>query len=136
MHKLKKLNGYKIIRYLFAFIRQDILPNPFESLINETPVYIGGWEIALCSFIINLITGLIMVPITYNIVGLFYEKKSNPIIGSILYMIFYLIHSFLISLLCEAYPNEILMPLIVIIYIIVLFVIWKIKNSASHFIKH
>lgn len=67
---------YKLISVLSLLIRQFCLPNPFECFGDS-------------ALLINWIAGTVMAPITYLIVGLVYEKGSEPVLGSMLYLITY-----------------------------------------------
>lgn len=67
---------YKLISVLSLLLRQFCLPNPFECFGDS-------------AWLINLITGIIMAPIVYWIVGAVYEKGSEPVIGSVLYLVAY-----------------------------------------------
>ncbi len=67
---------YKLISLLGILVRQIILPNPFECF---------GASAAL----INMIAGIVMAPISYLIVGFVYDKRSEPAVGSILYLVTY-----------------------------------------------
>lgn len=67
---------YKLISVLSLLIRQFCLPNPFECFGDS-------------ALLINWIAGVVMAPISYLIVGLVYEKGSEPVIGSVLYLVTY-----------------------------------------------
>lgn len=67
---------YKIISLLSLLIRQFCLPNPFECFGDS-------------ALLINWIAGIVMAPITYLIVGLVYDKGSEPAVGSLLYLVTY-----------------------------------------------
>ena len=67
---------YKLISALSVLIRQFCLPNPFECFGDS-------------AVLINWIAGIVIVPITYVIVGLVYEKGSEPAVGSLLYLVTY-----------------------------------------------
>ncbi len=67
---------YKLISVLSLLIRQFCLPNPFECFGDS-------------ALLINWIAGIVMAPITYLIVGLLYEKGSEPVLGSLLYLVTY-----------------------------------------------
>lgn len=67
---------YKIISVLSMLIRQFCLPNPFECFGDS-------------AVLINWIAGIVIASITYLIVGLVYEKGSDPAVGSLLYLITY-----------------------------------------------
>ncbi len=59
-------------------VRQFLLPNPFECFGNS-------------AIVINWIAGFVLAPITYLVVGVFYDKGSAPVIGSVLYLIVYIV---------------------------------------------
>lgn len=72
-----KLTFYGLLSTISLIIRQFFLPNPFEYL---------GWA---QGNIVNWIVGIILHPICFGIVGLFYMKGSAPAWGSFLYLITY-----------------------------------------------
>ena len=108
---------YKII-YLFGFlIRQFVLPNPFTPFGNS-------------AVLINLIVGGVFVPLSYFMVGLIYERGSEPAWGSILFTIVYAINTCVTYLVCLAYPTVWLMVLIAVAYFaLYLFVAYKIREA-------
>ena len=73
---MKKLSLYVIITIISVIVRQFFLPNPFECF----------GDIAL---LINWIAEPIIQVVAYRVVGMFYDKGSAPVIGSLLYMITY-----------------------------------------------
>lgn len=74
---------YKLISLLSVLVRNQ-LPNPFESMERGT--------------LINWCVGTVLAPITFSIVGLFYERGSEPAWGSLLYLFFYLLHTGIVIL--------------------------------------
>ena len=79
---------YKLISISSMLIRQFLLPNPFASLPNGE--------------LYNWLATFLLVPITYFIVGFFYERGTAPALGSFLFLVFYLIHTGIL-LLCSAF---------------------------------
>jgi len=75
---------YKLIALISLLIRNYYLPNPFEHM-----------EMGL---LINWGVGAILTPITFLVVGLFYERGSAPAWGCLLYLFFYSLHTGLIIL--------------------------------------
>lgn len=75
---------YKFIKGSSILIRQFMLPNPFEGF-QYAELYNWG-------------AGFALYLITYLTVGLFYSSGSNPVIGSLLYLLFYAVHTWLIIL--------------------------------------
>ena len=64
-------------------------------------------------------------------VGLYYIKKSDPTVGSVLYMIFYAIHIGLLYLMLWIYPIIWLVVLIGVIYAGLLIGAIVLLNSAD-----
>lgn len=79
---------YKLIKLSSILIRQFLLPNPFSALPYGE--------------LYNWLATILLVPITYFIVGLFYESRTAPVLGSFLFLFFYLIHT-CILLLCGVF---------------------------------
>jgi len=94
---------YEMIKISSIFIRQYLLPNPFGNSPD--------------SYFYNLIAGFILYPITYCIVGLFYRPRSNPLLGSFLYLLFYSIHTGMIILASTLNFSRIAIAFILSIYI-------------------
>ena len=67
---------YKVISVISLLIRQFCLPNPFECFGDSAQL-------------INWVAGIVLAPVTYLIVGLVYEKGSEPAVGSLLYLVTY-----------------------------------------------
>ena len=72
-----KLTFYGLLSAISLIIRQFFLPNPFECL--------GFFQ----GNLVNWIVGIILHPICFGIVGIFYMKGSAPAWGSFLYLITY-----------------------------------------------
>lgn len=69
---------YRIIAGLSILFRFFLLPNPFLTFEN--------------SALINIVAEPILYCITFATVGIFYSRGSFPSGGSILYLMFYIIH--------------------------------------------
>ena len=67
---------YVLITAISIFIRQFVLPNPFECFGDK-------------AFFINCIAEPIIVVVSYLLVGLFYKKGSAPALGSLLFLVTY-----------------------------------------------
>lgn len=110
---------YKLFALISFIIRQLYLPNPLESLEY--------------GFLINII---IMEPIlyllTYNVVGLYYSKGCNPVLGSLLYLIFYIVHIGLIMLMGFFQWSIISISIIFISYLMLLIFI-KVKSEEGFY---
>jgi hypothetical protein len=67
---------YLIFTVISTLVRQFVLPNPFECFGES-------------AFMINLIAEPIIHAVAYGIVGLFYISGSDPLFGSIAYLVTY-----------------------------------------------
>lgn len=75
---------YKFIATISVFIRSFYLSNPFVNCENGV--------------LINFWVGIILGPITYGVVRLYYRGGTMPAVGSILYLFFYIVHTGLVML--------------------------------------
>lgn len=106
---------YKFISNISWLLRNIYLPNPFEHLVMGV--------------LINWGVGLILCPITFFIVGLFYERGSAPLWGSLLYLFFYAVHTGLI-MFCGVYNfSKVAIIVIPVLYIIILFGLLELRNK-------
>lgn len=95
---------YKLIAIISMVIRLRYLPNPFETL--EYGYYI------------NYIVDPLIYFLTYNVVGLYYTKGSAPVIGSLLYLFFYVVHIGVIMLMGVFKWNPVAIVVIFISYFV------------------
>ena len=72
----EKLTAYGVIAVIGYVARNLLLPNPFKCFEGK-------------AILINLIAEPIIHLIAFLITGLFYERKSLPWWGSLLYLLFY-----------------------------------------------
>lgn len=99
------------------FIRQYMLPNPFGDLPNAD--------------ILNWMAGIILYPVTYIVVSLFYRERSNPPLGAFLYLFFYAVHTGLIAL-CGVFDfSKVSIIIIGILYVLVLGGIKTLQRKAE-----
>ena len=106
---------YGIIAPLSIFIRNFILPNPFEA-----------YPLGLAY---NWLAEIILYPITFITVGLFYEKGSNPALGSLLYLVFYLIYTGLLMLCSLLNFSIIACVVIIVVYLAALISLVRLQNG-------
>lgn len=105
---------YGLIKTISVIIRQFLVPNPFEPRAD--------------ALLLNLIAEPFLHIITYNIVGIFYESRSAPALGSFLYLLFYFVHTGLLILMGFFSWNKIAIMIIVVSYMIVLGLIKSMTN--------
>ena len=65
---------------------------------------------------LNWIADPLIAGFTFGVVGLYYISRSDPALGSILYMFFYALHIGLLYLILSIYPAIWLMILIGVVY--------------------
>ena len=105
---------YNFVKMVNAFIREEILPNPFETISENQIIVI------IFTYIIG---GTILHFISFNMVGIFYKKGQAPIIGSILYLFSYAFNVWLILNIGKLFSNIIITISIYIILVIIIFII-------------
>lgn len=99
---------YNIVCLISVIVRQFFVANPFENATIEVP---------FGPVFFNMITGAMLVPTTYMVVGIFYKRRSSPAVGSMLFLIFYLVHNGLLVLMTKAEFNKIIIGIILVAYI-------------------
>ena len=117
LRRLIEIKIYTALATLFWLIRQFVIPNPFEALGEGLTIIIGESPLLLSPELLNWIADPIIASLTFLIVGLYYISGTAPAVGSILYMVFYVIHIGLLYLLLSIYPTIWLMILIALLYI-------------------
>lgn len=108
---------YKKLAVLFWFYRQYVISNPFEVLGEGITITVGESPILLSPDVLNYLADPIIFTITYGIVGLYYKSGSAPVLGSVMYMLFYCIHIGGIYFLMSLYPTIWLINIILIGYL-------------------
>ena len=98
---------YYLVHTVSVIIRQFFVSNPFENAAIEVP---------FGPVFFNLIIGAALVPITYMVVGIFYKRRSSPAVGSMLFLMFYLVHNGLLVLMSKAEFNKIIIGIILVAY--------------------
>lgn len=108
---------YKLIYSLGFLIRQFVLPNPFTPFGESAEL-------------INLIVGGLFVPLSFIMVGLIYDRGSEPALGSFLFNLVYALNTGITYVVCLAYPVKWLMIVIAAAYFVLyLFVAYRIREA-------
>lgn len=107
---------YALVRFIGFLIRQFVLPNPFTPL--------GDMAI-----VVNWIVGGVFIPLSYFETGLFYDRGSEPALGSFLFNLFYMINTGITYLIMLAYPYYWLIGIITVAYLLVIGLFVKLRNS-------
>lgn len=119
---------YEIMMGLSFFIRQFCLSNPFELLGEGLQVTIDGNPILLHPEVLNGIASLFLPTITYLVVNFYYQKGSNPALGSFLYLAFFIVHNWLLKVMCGLGFTKLTVCIVVGLYIACHVAIHKIKE--------
>lgn len=93
---------YELIKGSSILIRQFLLPNPFIGMENAD--------------VVNLLAGVVLYPVTYVVVSIFYRARSNPALGSFLYLFFYSVNTGLIAFAGQFSFSKISIIIIVVLY--------------------
>lgn len=93
---------YKLMAVISILVRQFYIPNPFEVLGDGLVVNVGDTLSVLSPEVLNWMATLFLPAVTYTVVGLYYDRGSNPALGSFLYLLFYCVHTLLLWLVSLA----------------------------------
>ncbi len=113
---------YYLVHTVSVIIRQFFVSNPFENAAIEVP---------FGPVFFNMIIGAALVLITYMVVGIFYKRRSSPAVGSMLFLLFYLVHNGLLVLMSKAEFNKILVGIILVAYMAVLTISKKVVTHIT-----
>lgn len=122
---------YKLMLIFSVLIRQYCIANPFEALGDGLIVNIGGSPTLLSPWMLNGVAEPFIYMITYGIVEFYYERGEEPVVGSLLYLIFYCVHIFLLWLMSLAGFAMWAIALIVIIYVGLHIALFRLKNFGT-----
>ena len=122
------MNIFRIVSVVFGFVRQFMLPNPFEVL--ENGITINGVILTACT--LNLIAGAFVPCLTRVMVGFVYESGSCPVFGSFLFMIVYMSNFGILELMSRVYPKIWLVHTIAISYAVICFLIVFFVNNSKN----
>ena len=107
---------YKIMAAISILIRQFCISNPFDALGDGLHLEVNNVLVLLPPVLLNWLAEPIMYVITYGVVGMYYQKGSNPALGSFLYLFLYCIHTGVIHLMALAGFNKWIVILILVLY--------------------
>ena len=121
---------YRMMVIISWFIRQFWISNPFEALGEGLVVRIGEKSLLLNPELLNWGIGFILPGVTYFVVGFYYEKGSAPALGSILYLLVYCVHIFLLRIVSLFRFSTWVVVAIVLLYIGCHVVLTRIRNCG------
>lgn len=110
---------YELTSFLCEVFRFFFMPNTFELALLFEDLGLFGM----------LFGETIIIIATFSVVSLYYQKgKCHPAIGSILYLIFYIIHIGLIKIMSSAGFNLFAVIPLLLVYIAVHIGLFKLKK--------
>ena len=94
---------YKLIATISMLIRQFVLPNPFEGLGEIFDVTLFDITLKLTPDILNWIVEPGLHLLAFGVAGIYYVRGlQDPAVGSLLYLVFYALHTGLLMLMSAA----------------------------------
>ncbi len=91
---------YIAISSISWFVRQFILPNPFEPLGERFQIALGNIQLTMSPELANIILEPILYVVTFLLVKLYYKSgEDDPAIGSFSYFVLYCVHIGMVYLL-------------------------------------
>ncbi len=114
---------YSIISLISAWVRQFYLPNPFATIISSS--YADLFNI--------LVGGAILHLLSYGITSIYYERGSMPSIGSISYLFWYIVNTFIFIGIGKITTSILSFAILfLIVYVIIIGVISSLSNKARY----
>ena len=112
---------YKLMSACSVIIRLFYLPNPFQA--TQFPE------------LYNYLLEPVLHVLTFNVVGLFYRKRSALALGSLLYLVFYIIHSGAIYILLKLDVSTTVMWIVAVVYMVILCMAVSVKKWFNRMLK-
>ena len=111
---------YQIVSTLNGFIREEILPNPFDFISDNQLI------VMLFTYLIG---GMILHIISFFMCGVFYNRGQAPVLGSIGYMMAFSLNVWILINISKLFNSILTISIIYVIIVIAIFkVLYKIKN--------
>lgn len=125
---------YKVFAFISFIVRSYVMPNPFESLLGKM-IELDGLEQFFVYLPLNALLEYVLYKITYAIVGLYYNRSEKTSLkGCILYLLFYLIHVGLISVIVKFNFSALSIFLVATFYVILHILISVITSKLRKFL--
>ena len=111
---------YQIVSALNGFIREEILPNPFDFISDNQLI------VMLFTYLMG---GMILHIISFSMCGVLYNRGQAPVLGSIGYMMAFCLNVWILINISKLFNSILTIGIIYFIIIIVIFKgLYKIKN--------
>lgn len=123
---------YNLVAMVSFIIRQFCLPNPFEPLCNSVTIELTNITIPVGADLLNWFIAPILHSVTFVVVGMYYRRgENNPLMGSLLYFVFYCIHTAMIYAMSDFNFSKMSMFAIAVVYIFIHIGINAIRNKLN-----
>lgn len=111
---------YQIVSALNGIMRDELLPNPFEFISNNSIIVL---------VFTALIGSRILHNLAYSMCGIFYNKGKAPTLGSILYMLFWYLNVGILIKLSTIFNSVLVICILYFAFVIMIYAILnKIKT--------
>jgi len=115
---------YRLINIISIIVRQCYLPNPYENIIDNS-----GF-----AMLFNiLIGGIILHKLSFWITGIYYDRGDLPAVGSLSYLIWYIINTAIFTFVGGLISNFYwFFFVLVFIYAFIFYIVFKLSNRHSY----
>ncbi len=111
---------YQIVSALNGFIREEILPNPFDFISDNQLI------VMLFTYLMG---GMILHIISFYMCGVFYNRGQAPVLGSVGYMMAFCLNVWILINISKLFNSILTIGIIYFIVVIFIFIlINKIKK--------
>lgn len=111
---------YQLISSLNGFVREEIIPNPFGFVSDNELI------VMLFTYFIG---ATILHKISFAMCGVFYDRGEAAVLGSIGYMFFFVINTYIIIKISQWFDGLLVIGIIYFILVIAIFILLnKIKD--------
>ena len=116
---------YSFIAIISWYIRNYCMDNPFNKFFELLISDIGfiGNSSAIVLIIDFFVGNAILHSVTFMVVGFVYSRGEFPTLGSILYLMFYILHIYILGKLCVLITSSILIILLFIAFVFIEFIV-------------
>lgn len=111
---------YQIISALNGFIREEMIPNPFDFISDNQ---------LMAMLFTYLICGMILHIISFSMCGVFYNRGQASVLGSIGYMIAFSFNVLILINISKVFDGILTISIIYTIIVIAIFkLLYKVKE--------
>lgn len=113
---------YQIVSTLNGFIREEMMPNPFEFVSDNQLI------VMLFTYLIG---GMILHLISFSMCGIFYNRGQAPVLGSVGYMIAFSFNVWILINISKVFDSILTISIVYSIIVIAIFkLLYKVKEMV------